>query len=135
MSALRGGEPGENFVTALEQRDRVCKVELKNLTSYVLDSFTAVMQEPFPALTGIFLSSHNDADPFLPDKFLGRSAPNLQYFDLDGISFSALPKLLSPAHHLNSLHLRKIPYAGYISPATMSTCLAALPNLEPSVLE
>jgi hypothetical protein len=132
---LRDHENGENIVAALEQRDRVCKVELKNLTSYVLDSFTAVMQEPFPALTGIFLSSHNDADPLLPDKFLGRSAPNLQYFDLDGISFSALPKLLSSAHHLSRLQLRKIPYSGYILPEAMATCLAALPNLESLVLE
>jgi hypothetical protein len=128
-------ENGENIVAALEQRDRVCKVELKNLTSYLLNSFTEVMQEPFPALTGIFLSSHIDAEPVLPDKFLGRSAPNLQYFDLDGISFSALPKLLSSATQLNRLHLRKIPYTGYISPEAMATCLAALSNLESLVLE
>jgi hypothetical protein len=128
-------ESGENIVAALEQRDRVCKVELKNVTSYLLNSFTEVMQEPFPALTGIFLSSHIDAEPVLPDKFLGRSAPNLQYFDLDGISFSALPKLLSSATHLNRLQLRKIPYTGYISPEAMATCLAALSNLESLVLE
>jgi hypothetical protein len=128
-------ENGENIVAALEQRDRVCKVELKNLTSYLLNGFTKVMQEPFPALTGIFLSSHIDAEPVLPDKFLGRSAPNLQYFDLDGISFSALPKLLSSATHLNRLQLRKIPYTGYISPEAMANCLAALSNLESLVLE
>ena len=128
-------ENGENIVAALEQRGRVCKIELKNLTSYVLNCFTQVMQEPFPALTGIFLSSHVDAEPVLPDKFLRRSAPNLQYFDLDGISFSALPKLLSSATHLNRLQLRNIPCAGYISPEAMATCLAALSNLETLVLE
>lgn len=132
---LHDRENGENIVAALEQRNRVCKVELKNLTSYLLNSFTEVMQESFPALTGIFLSSHIDAEPVLPDKFLGRSAPNLQYFDLDGISFSALPKLLSSATHLNRLQLRKIPYTGYISPEAMATCLAALSNLETLVLE
>lgn len=132
---LHDRENGENIVAALEQRDRVCKVELKNLTSYLLNSFTEVMEEPFPALTGIFLSSHTDADPVLPDKFLGRSVPNLQYFDLDGISFSALPKLLPSATHLNRLQLRKIPCTGYISPEAMSTCLAALSNLESLVLE
>jgi len=93
------------------------------------------MQEPFPALTGIFLSSHTDAEPVLPDKFLGRSAPNLQYFDLEGISFSALPKLLSSATHLNRLQLRNIPCTGYISPESIATCLAALSNLETLVLE
>jgi hypothetical protein len=132
---LRDRENGENIVAALEQRERVCKVELKNLTSYSLNSLTEVMQEPFPALTGIFLSSHIDAEPVLPEKFLGRSAPNLQYFDLDGISFSALPKLLSSATHLNRLQLRKIPCTGYISPEAMATCLAALSNLETLVLE
>jgi len=135
MFTIRDRENVENIVAALEQRDRVCKVELKNLTSYPLSSFTQVMQEPFPALTGIFLSSHIDAEPVLPDKFLGRSAPNLQYFDLDGISFSALPKLLSSATHLNRLQLRKIPYTGYISPEAMATCLAALSNLESLILE
>ena len=135
MFTIRDRENVENIVAALEQRDRVCKVELKNLTSYSLSSFTQVMQEAFPALTGIFLSSHIDAEPVLPDKFLGRSAPNLQYFDLDGISFSALPKLLLSATHLNRLQLRKIPYTGYISPEAMATCLATLSNLESLILE
>jgi hypothetical protein len=132
---LHDRENGENIVAALEQRDRVCKVELKNLTSYLLNSFTEVMQDPFPALTGIFLSSHIDAEPVLPERFLGRSAPNLQYFDLEGISFSALPKLLSSATHLNRLQLRKIPCTGYISPDAMVTCLSTLSNLESLVLE
>ena len=132
---LHDRENGENIVAALEQRGRVCKVELKNLTSYLLNSFTEVMQEPFPALAGISLSSHIDAEPVLPDKFLGRSAPNLQYFDLDGISFSALPKLLLSATHLNRLWLRRIPCTGYISPEAMATCLAALSNLKSLVLE
>jgi F-box-like len=135
MFTLHDRENGENIVAALEQRDRVCKVELKNLTSYLLNSFSQAMQEPFPALAGIFLSSHIDAEPVLPDKFLGTSAPNLQYFDLDGISFSALPKLLSSATHLNRLQLRKIPCTGYISPEAMATCLSALSNLESLVLE
>ena len=135
LYTVRDRENGENIVAALEQRDRVCKVELKNLTSYSVNSFAEVMQDPFPSLTGIFLSSHVDAEPVLPDRFLGRSAPNLQYFDLDGISFCALPKLLSSATHLNRLQLRKIPYTGYISPEAMATCLAALSNLESLVLE
>jgi hypothetical protein len=135
MFALHDRENGENIVAALEQRDRVCKVELKNLTSYLLNSLTQAMQEPFPTLAGIFLSSHIDAEPVLPDKFLGTSTPNLQYFDLDGISFPALPKLLSSATHLNRLQLRKIPCAGYISPEAMATCLSALSNLESLVLE
>lgn len=135
MFTLRDRENLENIVAALEQRDRVCKVELKNLTSYLLNNFTQAMKEPFPALTGIFLSSHVDAEPVLPDKFLGRYAPNLQYFDLDGISFSCLPKLLSSATHLNRLQLRKIPYTTYFSPEAMATCLSTLSNLETLVLE
>ena len=135
MFTLRDRENLENIVAALEQRDRVCKVELKNLTSYLLNNFTQAMQDPFPALTGIFLSSHIDAEPVLPDNFLGRYAPNLQYFDLDGISFSCLPKLLSSATHLNRLQLRKIPYTTYFSPEAIATCLSTLSNLETLVLE
>lgn len=131
----RDNEDGENIFAALEHRDRVCKVELKNLTYYLLTRFSAVMQVPFPALTGLCLSSDDYAPPVLPDLFLGGSAPNLQHFDLDGIPFPALPKLLLSTTHLVSLRLRRIPHSGYISPEAMATCLATLPNLDTLVLE
>lgn len=128
-------DDGENIFAALEHRDRVCRVELKNITYYLLTRLCAVMQEPIPALTGLCLSSNDYAPPVLPDEFLGGSAPSLQHFDLDGIPFPALPKLLLSATHLVRLRLRRIPQSGYISPEAMASCLAGLSNLDTLVLE
>ena len=132
---LCNNDDGDNIYAALERRDRVCKIELKNLTSSLLTKITAVMQEPFPALTDLCLSSDDDALPVLPDEFLGGSAPNLQCFELDGIPFPALPNLLSSSTHLVRLRIRRMPQSGHISPVAMATCLAALPSLESLFLE
>ena len=128
-------DDGENIFAALEHRDRVCKIELKNTAYCLLKRLSAVMQEPFPALTGLYLSSNDHAHPVLLDKLLGGSAPNLQHLDLDGIPFPALPKLLLSATHLVRLRLRRIPYSGYISPEAMASSLANLPNLDTLVVE
>ena len=125
----------ENIVAALEHRDRVFKVELKNMTSYLLPGFTPVMLQPFPALAELCLSSDNYATPVLPDGFLGGSVPNLQYLDLDGIPFPALTKFLLSATHLVRLRLRRIQHTEHISPEAMATCLAELPKLDTLVLE
>jgi hypothetical protein len=134
-SSPYNNDDGENIFAALEHRDRVCKVELKNISYYLLTRLSTAMREPFPALTGLCLSSNDYAPPVLPDEFLGGSAPNLQHFDLDGIPFPALPKLLLSATHLVRLRLRRIPNSGYISPEAMGSCLATLSNLDTLVLE
>jgi len=134
-SSPYNNDDGENIFAALEHRDRVCKVELKIISYYLLTRLSTVMREPLPALTGLCLSSNDYAPPVLPDEFLGGSAPNLQHFDLDGIPFPALPKLLLSTTHLVRLRLRRIPHSGYISPEAMASCLATLSNLDTLVLE
>lgn len=88
------------------------------------------MQEPFPALTYLRLSSPELTTLVLPETFLGGSVPRMRSFALVGIPFPAFPQLALSANHLVSLRLWDIPDAGYVSPENMATCLAALPYLE-----
>jgi F-box-like len=121
-----------NIIDALEHRDRVHKIHLTELRSSEVDRTIRVMQQPFPALTSLNLcDSIGLALPLaIPDTFLNGSAPSLQDLQLWGLLFPSLPRLLSSATHLTSLHLFHIPNSGYISPESMATSLSALTNLE-----
>jgi hypothetical protein len=118
----------DNVIAALEHRDRVCRISLK-LTVSQLERFAAEMQEPFPALTHLWLES-DDILPALPDMLLGSSAPRLQDIEWRGVPFPTLPKLLLSTSDLVHLGLWEIPNTGYISPEAMVTCLSALTRLE-----
>jgi len=50
-------------------------------------------------------------------------------FELDGIPFPGLPKLLLSATHLVKLRLSDIPHSGYISPEAMVALLSVLSSL------
>ena len=117
----------DNIIAVLERRrDHVYQISLMNINSYLEELF-AVVQEPFPKLTDLLLSSHRG--PVIPDSFLGASAPRLQFISLNGVPFPGLPKLLLSATHLTRLHLMSIPHSGYISPETMGTILSTLISL------
>ena len=90
------------------------------------------MREPFPVLTELRLSPNPPNDPCLviPSGFLGGSAPRLQELHPDAILLQVLPKLLSSARELVTLHLTDIPPTSYISPEGMAAYLAALTKLE-----
>jgi hypothetical protein len=118
-----------NIIFALQQHNRVCKIELWSVPNSLLKEFSA-MQEPFPALTELMLSPYDKNVPVLPDSFLGGSAPSLRSLYLSGIPFPGLPKLLLSTHHLVSLCLWNIPRSGYFSPEAMGTCLSTLTSLE-----
>ena len=122
----------DNVITALEYPNRVCSVKL-NATGLQLGRIARLMQEPFPVLTRLFIVSR-DA-PVISADFLGGSAPYLQEITLSGIPFPALPTLILSTSDLIDLTLENIPPAGYISPETMCTCLAALPRLEILTIE
>ena len=117
-----------NIIAALEHPDRVRKIWLSRLTCPQLEGLASKMQEPFPALTMLQLSTDGTA-PALPDMFLGGSTPHLQRLDLEGIPFPRLPRLLSSATDLSDLALSDIPHTGYISPEAMVTCLSGLTRL------
>ena len=124
----------DNTIAVVEHNDRVCQIELINFTSSQLGQFTdsAAIQKPFPELTGLRLSVYKDDRPglILPDSFLGGITPRLRSFDLRGVPFPGLRKLLLSATHLVDLDLDYIPHSGYITPEAMATTLSALTSLE-----
>ena len=123
-------EDMDNVVAALERRDRVDKICLREVNGSSLEKVLAAMQEPFPELTFLWLSSKREPVPVVPDSFLGRSAPRLRFLVLDGIPFPGLPKLPLSATNLVNLQLSNIPHSGYISPDTVVAALSALTSLQ-----
>jgi hypothetical protein len=123
-----------DIISALQQHNRVCTINIANVPNSLLKEFAA-MQEPFPALTGLWLWSYYKNAPVLPDSLLGGSAPRLQKLTLHGIPFPGLPKLLLSTHDLVTLGLQRIPRSGYISPEAMVTALSTLTNLEILILQ
>ena len=129
-------ESVDNVIADLEHSDRICQIKLVWCSSYVLieklERFWTAMQVPFPELAFLYLSgSHVN----LPDSFLRGTAPRLRSLYLIGVPFPGIPKLLLSCTHLVHLHLKYIPYSGYISPEVMATCLSMLTSLESLQLE
>ena len=122
----------ENITAALGYNERVCQIDLIDLTSpqweYVMDSGAAY--KPFPVLTHLRLNTYDRPGPILPDSFLGKTAPRLRSLDLVNITFPGLPKLLLSSTHLVVLDLFDIPRSGYIPPEAMATTLPALTSLK-----
>jgi hypothetical protein len=121
-------EGTDNIMAALEHRDRICKITLRNPLDFVLDKFVAMMRESFPALTELELES-DDSYTITPlDSFLG--APRLCSLRLYGVRFPALSNLLSTANNLVNLHLCMTPDSGFISPQEMVSFLSKFTRLE-----
>jgi hypothetical protein len=117
----------DDIIAVLERSDRVAKIDLYDSA---LEKVVAAMQEPFPELTHLLLTSNDIAETVLPDSFLGGFAPRLQFLMLILIPFPGLPKLLLSATHLVTLHLWQLPHPGYFSPEVMVTALSTLTSLE-----
>ncbi len=98
----------DNLVAALEHPDRVRYVNL-SVSSLQLGKLATVMQEPFPALTTLRLSSEDGSAPVFPGGFLGGSAPCLQMIFLSDIPFPALPTLLSSTVDLSITNFGRYP--------------------------
>jgi hypothetical protein len=120
----------DNIIAALRQNNRVYKVDLWDLEDLQLEEVLAAMQVPFPELRILQLFSCLYYEtPVIPDSFLDGSAPRLRHFELDGIPFLGLPKLLFSATHLVDLWLDDIPDSVYISPEAMVALLSMLSSL------
>ena len=125
--------PGmDNIIVALGQSNRVRQVALWGLVDWQLEKVLAAMHVPFPELIILDLAPDKKTLPVIPipDSFLGGSASRLKHFELSGIPFPGLPKLVLSATHLVRLHLSDIPHSGYISPEAIVAVLSALSNLE-----
>ncbi|KAI0286532.1 hypothetical protein BC826DRAFT_80013 [Russula brevipes] len=123
-------DPGlDNINAALETPDRVRNIVLTDIPSSIGKALAAAMQVPFPELTYLRLWSDDRSTSVLPASFLGGSAPRLHGLWLAGISFPALPNLLSSASDLVVLAIQRVPHSGYISPEGMVACLSSLNRL------
>ena len=131
MTLLSGTD---NTVAALGQSNRVCEVNLQ-LAAWQFEKVLAVMHVPFPELTALRLISDGETLPVIPDSFLDGSAPRLNSFNLDGIPFPGLPKLLLSSNHLAYLAPSNIPHSGYISPEAIVALPSELSDLESLFLE
>ena len=121
----------DNIIAALEHNDRIHRIELREVSSSLLDKALAVMQGPFPVLTDLDIRCDEDEiAPVVPDSFLGRFAPRLRKLSLEHIPFPGLPKLLLSACDLVEVSLWHIPHSGYISPSAMVDCLSTLSSLK-----
>jgi hypothetical protein len=129
-------ESFDNIISVLERSDRVARVGQIYLyiPAWELEEVSAAMQEPFPELTSLELTSYVPVT-VLPDSFLGGSAPRIRFLLLNHIPFPGLPKLLLSATHLVRLTLWNIPHSGYFSPEAMVTALSVLTSLEELFLE
>ncbi len=126
----------DDIIVALGQNNRVCQVFLSGIADPQWEKVLGAMQVPFPELTDLRLTSlYHETPSVVPDSFLGGSAPRLQHFDLNGIPFPGLPKLLLSATHLVYLSLIRIPHSGYISPDAMAALLSVLSSLEKLFLQ
>lgn len=130
-------EDGNQIITAIEQRHRVCSIFLVDLSSSLLEKLAMMLRETFPTLTQVLLWASDKTDetaPVLPDDFLG-SVPLLERFSLRGIPFPELPKLILSTSNLVQLRLQNIPDSGYFAPEAMATSLSTCPKLEALVIE
>ena len=135
-------DDNDDVVAALEHPDRVQRAYLtvrsvhSSSFSAAVDDMLDVMQVPFPALTHLDFTGPEPDDLaleyqelFLPDDFLGGSAPRPQHLHFEGISFPELPKLLLSARDLVSLELDRTTPHGYGYPEEMVRGLAGLTKL------
>jgi len=121
-----------NIVAALRHHNRVDKIFYRNkdFQHRLLKEFAAI-DVPFPALTGLHLTSPQEQNvPVLPDSFLGGSAPRLRSLHFSGIPCPSIGNLLSSTTNLVQLILYRIPDSGYISPEMFVPLLSTLSRLE-----
>ncbi|KAH9013169.1 hypothetical protein EDB83DRAFT_2444028 [Lactarius deliciosus] len=125
-------EDEDDLTAALEQPDRIRRIDLNITSSEVFEAVKA-MNVPFPVLTHLELTGPEEDRLkdmlYLSDRFLGGSAPCLQHLYLEAVALMNLPKLLLSTRDLVSLRLDYIPPWGRISPEEIVGGLAGLTRL------
>jgi hypothetical protein len=123
-----------DFDAAIVHRNRVCDINLYDLSNSQLLRLASAMQDQFPALIHLmldFYNYHGTPAPAFPDGF---SAPRLQTLILRRIPFPTLPKLLLSATDLVELTLVGIPQTGYFTPVALVAGLTVSANLKSLVI-
>ncbi|KAH9175952.1 hypothetical protein EDB89DRAFT_240045 [Lactarius sanguifluus] len=113
---------------ALRLRGRVRRIDL-HLPSSILQKFLMLMDEPFPVLEHLSLSStvDNTTTPILPTTFL---SPTLRHLVLVGIGLPKRLRLLPSTASVVTLVLTNIRASGYFRPRLLVVRLQSLPQLE-----
>ncbi|KAH8989024.1 hypothetical protein EDB86DRAFT_3201769 [Lactarius hatsudake] len=127
-TASISGQDESGIYHALLLRDRVRRIVL-HLPPLIFHKFLMLVDEPFPILEYLSLSSTIDEDTslVLPETFL---APNLSHLTLFGVGLPRGLSLLSPTVSLTTLTLMNIRASGYILPGQLVARLRSLPQLE-----
>ena len=120
----------DNILAILEHHDRVCDIEILNISSSLWEKALPLMQKPFPILTDLNLRYTYEMGSVVPNLFLGGSATRLRNLRLEGIPFPGLPKLLLSATHLVHIELYDIPDSGFVAPEAMVICISTSTRLE-----
>ncbi len=126
-------EGSPNFCAALAHRDRIRRIRIV-MVGQDVDWFVELMEEEFPQLTHLDLTGESRYDlDHVPSisfgRFLGGSAPSLQYLSIGSFYYEGLPSLLSSAPNLVSLKIRDIRLSCYMSPEALVGALAGLTKL------
>jgi hypothetical protein len=126
----------ENVLGFLELHQRVCEIDISDMSNELLEQVGQKMQKPFPALTKLFLGSSSPAPQAqeLPNSFLGGSAPRLRILQLEHIPCPALPSLLMSTTDFRYLYLLSIPSTD-IPSQVMVTCLSQMTRLKVLVIK
>ncbi|KAN0140950.1 hypothetical protein V8E53_001394 [Lactarius tabidus] len=126
--SMRTPGDDDNIIVALTHTDRIHHVNIY-ATSSLFRKLATVMQKSFPVLTRLQLTwDQKDLQvPVLPRRFLGGSAPRLEYLYLSGVSFPRLPTILLSASNLLTLRLGDILES--VPPETMVVGLTVLTRL------
>ncbi|KAH9968527.1 hypothetical protein BGW80DRAFT_1562623 [Lactifluus volemus] len=122
-------EDEDDIMAALQNSDRICKIEL-NVTTRLLEKLTTLPQKPFPMLEHLELKTESDNGLILPNESFVGPFPNLHVLNLAKIAFPALQRVLPLARDLVELHLEALPSSGYITPAALLTFLPVMTRLE-----
>ncbi|KAH8992404.1 hypothetical protein EDB92DRAFT_1815921 [Lactarius akahatsu] len=124
----------DNIVAALQQRDRVCEIDLRGPLS---KEVSQILQESFPLLDCLSLDAWNSRVLTCPSTFLGGSAPRLRVLRLDVfqcLEFK-LPPILSFADHLVDLRLERVESTKCIPPEALVAALSAMTRLKTLFLQ
>ncbi|KAH8987374.1 hypothetical protein EDB86DRAFT_3082287 [Lactarius hatsudake] len=119
----------ENIIDALQQRDRVCEIDLQGPLS---EEVSQILQEPFPLLDRLVLNVWDSSVLTCPSTFLGGSAPRLRVLHLDVFQSSELklPRILSSADQLVDLRIERVESTKCIPPEALVAALSAMTRLK-----
>jgi hypothetical protein len=123
-------ETDSGILHAIQQHDRIRRIDLKAPSS-TLDKLIVPMDEPFPTLESLSLSSttppKDGTMPMIPKKF---SAPNLRHLTSHGTCLPQGLPFLATSISLITLKLTDIQAPGYFTPDDLAKQLQHTPQLQ-----